>query len=586
MLKERAGTRGGMFQPQPTPYSPFSSYGLTAPIPDFPGFQPAGVVDNGGPTQFRDPIFSPVASNNVNAAAPLNFNHINSHGAPPIKMDSNDMEAQEAMARDFQPALEGPLVGEKKSSLAITEEYAKADPIYVAKTSALPQKYSHYRPILGDGNCGWRAAGYSYFETLIRLRNKAQLEEEIARMKSLDNLLKTAGGFAEWVFEDMAEEVTALLRELADLIPQSIPQAERTLRERFNDKAVSDSIVYYFRLLASSWLKANPAMYEGFIPNGVGVEKYSQEWIEPPNLEIDHLGMTLLIDALLKPMGWAVEIVYLDRSEGSQANSHIFQQEDGNGVPTNPAGSMIHLLYRPSHYDILYKDHGLPVAIPQNTNIQVQRVNSLSHRYNIQNTPALQGDMSGMDIFACIPGFSLQPQPPPSHHGFPSQYQQPLEQTYTPSSMSASMSPTSPGASSVTAPSNALPATFPAQPPPPSSLTPPTLTTPHPTFPPPTTQLPILTHLPAPHRPSLSSHTSLSGHPLSSELSSPSSASSFRPSKYEWEAAAEWEGPVVFQTSTFKNSHYNVAHYNNPNFQPEEWTPESEEPPSGRKRSS
>jgi hypothetical protein len=65
-------------------------------------------------------------------------------------------------------------VGEKKNSHAITEEYAKADPIYVAKTAvsasadlhctstnclvckALPQKYSHYRPILGDGNCGWR----------------------------------------------------------------------------------------------------------------------------------------------------------------------------------------------------------------------------------------------------------------------------------------------------------------------------------------------------------------------------------------------------------------------------------------------
>jgi hypothetical protein len=29
---------------------------------------------------------------------------------------------------------QGPLVGEKRLSLEITEEYAKADPIYVAKT--------------------------------------------------------------------------------------------------------------------------------------------------------------------------------------------------------------------------------------------------------------------------------------------------------------------------------------------------------------------------------------------------------------------------------------------------------------------
>lgn len=35
----------------------------------------------------------------------------------------------------LMPPLQGPLVGEKRSSQAITEEYAKADPIYVAKTS-------------------------------------------------------------------------------------------------------------------------------------------------------------------------------------------------------------------------------------------------------------------------------------------------------------------------------------------------------------------------------------------------------------------------------------------------------------------
>lgn len=84
---------------------------------------------------------------------------------------------------------QGPLVGEKTPSHAISQEYAKADPTYVAKTlvsrlapsallvlppgkpranafvfgtaidsdnQALPQTYSHFRPIQGDGNCGWR----------------------------------------------------------------------------------------------------------------------------------------------------------------------------------------------------------------------------------------------------------------------------------------------------------------------------------------------------------------------------------------------------------------------------------------------
>ncbi|KAH6724785.1 peptidase C65 Otubain-domain-containing protein [Leptodontidium sp. 2 PMI_412] len=505
----------------------------------------------------------------------------------------NDIDAQEALAREYNPALEGPLVGEKRSSLAIAEEYAKADPIYVAKTAVLPQKYSHYRPILGDGNCGWRAAGYAYFETLLRLRDKDQLEGEIARMISLNNLLITVGGFDSWMFEDMVEETTDLLKCIADLVETSPREAENLLLERFNNKEISNAIVYHFRLLASSCLKGNPPLYQDFIPD-VGIDEYLKNGILIPDQEIDHLGMTLLIDVLLKPIGFAVEILYLDRSPGSQANTYLFQTEDANGIPTNPNGPMIYLLYRPSHYDILYKDHGNTIQAvkeaTRNTNIQVNRATNFSQPQPIQGTPVSTRGYSQMDmsLLSYIPGFSLPPQP--SHHGLPSQYSAQFD-TYPLSPVSVSISPISPGASSATA-SNAIPASFPAQPPPPSSLTSPTLTSAHLSFPNPTTQLPIHTHLPPPlqqHRPSLSSHPSLSAH--TSELSSPSpstKSSQFRPSRYEWEAAAatDWqESPVVFQTSTFKNSHYNTAHYNNPNFQPEEWTPESEDPPV-RKQSS
>ncbi|KAK0111221.1 hypothetical protein ONS95_001595 [Cadophora gregata] len=596
-----------MFQPQATPY--FSSYGISAPPPEFAGFQSsAGVVHSGGPTLFRDRIFSPVAATNqTSGPSPLNFNNTNTNtntdhhgsGLPPDyrKMSAHDIDAQEALARDYNPVLEGPMVGEKRSSQAITEEYAKADPIYVVKTSALPQKYSHYRPILGDGNCGWRAAGFAYFETLLRQRDRDQLEGETARMISLNNFLTTVGGFETWLFEDMVEMTTDLLKSLAELVETAPREAEKLLLESFNNKEISDSIVYHFKLLAASCLKGNPPMYQGFIPD-VGIDEYLKGGILVTNTEIDHLGMTLLIDVLLKPIGFSVEILYLDLSPGSQANTHVFQTEDANGIPTNPNGPMIHLLYRPSHYDILYKDQGNTThnatvdEATRNTNIQVNRATSFSLQQPIQSTPvSMEGfDQMDMSLLSCIPGFSLPPQA--SNHGFPAQYSNQID-TFPPSPISASISPISPGASSTTTSSNALPASFPAQPPPPSSLTSPTLTSAHPSFPHPTAQLPILTHIPPPpqqHRPSLSSHPSLSAH--SSELSSPSSAttsSQFRPSRYEWEAAAattDWqEERVQFQTSTFKNSHYNTAHFNNPNFQPEEWTPESEDPPV-RKRSS
>ncbi|TVY30295.1 Ubiquitin thioesterase, partial [Lachnellula hyalina] len=606
----------GMFQPQPTPYSPFSTtpYGIgmgvgvgaASPASAFPRFQPSDLrltgtgtgtctgADSGGPTVFRNPIFSPAAPNSRG----LTFANNNTLSRS-YKMEGaglHDLEAQEAMARDFQPALEGPLVGEKKSSHAITEEYAKADPVYVAKTAAtstngsfpqaLPQNYSHYRPILGDGNCGWRAVGFSYFETLLRLQNKTQLESEVARMTSLNNYLSTVGGFEAWLFEDMVEETTNLLKDMANLIQTSPQGAADLLFQRFNNPEISNAIVYHFRLLASSWLKGSPAdQYQGFIPDNLGVDGYRKNWLEPVDQEIDHLGMSLLIDVLLKPIGFAVEIVYLDRSEGSQVNSHIMQ-EDSNGLPTIPGGPMIHLLYRPSHYDILYKDAApmqLQAVNEVVRNPTVNRAANFTHQHSIQSTPMGQFSHFDMDTFLSIPGMSM---PASSHHGFHSQYQPPIEQTYAPSPIS-SMSPISPGASTVTTPTSAvLPASFPTQAPAVLTLTSPTLTGPNQSFPA-NTALPIHSHLPPPpppRRPTLNTHPS-----ISSDLSSPSSAgSSFRPSKYEWEAAADWaqEGPVQFQTSTFKNSHYNTAHYNNPNFQPEEWSPEAEEQQmSTRKRS-
>ncbi|PBP24396.1 cysteine proteinase [Diplocarpon rosae] len=240
----------------------------------------------------------------------------------------------------------------------------------------------------------------------------------------------------------------------------------------------------------------------------------------PVNQEIDHLGVTLLIDVLLKPIGFAVEIVYLDRSPGAQVNSHIFQPEDAHGIPTNPGGPVIHLLYRPSHYDILYQDQASArQAIADaacSTDLQVHRATSFSQHLAIQSTPASMGGFSPLDILSCIPGFSLAPHT--SHHGFSSQYSQQME-PYPPSPLSASLSPTSSDASAVVATSSHLP---PPQPQPPSAQT---------SFSTPTSHLPIRTHNPP--------------------LSPTASKTSFRPSVYEFQAVADWqEGPVVFQTST------------------------------------
>ncbi|NWI08237.1 OTUB1 thioesterase, partial [Crypturellus soui] len=58
--------------------------------------------------------------------------------------------------------------------------------------------------------------------------------------------------------------------------------------------------------------------------------------------ESDHIHIIALARALHVP----VLVEYMDRGEGGATNPHVF-----------PEGSQprVHLLYRPGHYDILYK---------------------------------------------------------------------------------------------------------------------------------------------------------------------------------------------------------------------------------------
>jgi hypothetical protein len=93
----------GMFQPQPTPYSPFA-YGVLS-------FQPSTSTSTStstsalkvDPTVFQPPLARPVDEN----IAALNYN--NSNLGPRFEMAANavsDLEQQEELARNFQPELQ------------------------------------------------------------------------------------------------------------------------------------------------------------------------------------------------------------------------------------------------------------------------------------------------------------------------------------------------------------------------------------------------------------------------------------------------------------------------------------------------
>ncbi|KAK4199798.1 putative ubiquitin thioesterase [Triangularia verruculosa] len=464
---------------------------------------------------------------------------------PIAKMDPapEDLVAQEAAAREYQPQLEGPFVGEKTPSTAITHEYAKADPIYIQKTAVLPQTYSHYRPIQGDGNCGWRAIAFGYFETLVKGGDKGQVEAEKLRLEGLNSFIEVQGGHSPYVYSDFVEETLLLLDRVAALIGNP-EQAMREVYSTFNDSELANAIMYHFRLLASSYLKGNQDAYAAFVEHEGGVQGYCTSTLERPHVEIDHLGLSLLVDILLKPVGFVLQVAYLDRSQGSEVNTYRFPEEARNQHPST-LGPIIYLLYRPDHYDLLYPAE--PEPIPEPITVQVHRV-AFSPAYDIASASVPMHNNYGLNLgaLAMLPGFGA---PPPG---------------LAPTILDTSPSPLSAYSPSPTSTWMTSPFAEPPQQPSPVSVQ----------------AAPIPMSMPIPTAPVGAPVAPLQTHPL-------------RFSEYcqlpEYVENDTWREPS-FQTSTFRNSHFNVAHYNNPNFQPEEYRPgiDDHEAParSGRKRAS
>lgn len=371
------------------------------------------------------------------------------------------------------------------------------------------------------------AIGFCYFELLIQQGSRELIEGESLRLSQLNDYLYNTGGYSPDMFMDFLDTTFQLFQDISEYI--ETPDAALALLERtFNDDA-SMGLLYHLRLLAASWLKGNRDQYAAWCENGV--DAYCTSIIEPPEREIEELGVALLVEVLVKPVGFTLEIAYLDRSAGTEVNTHTFPE------PNTSVGTFMHLLYRPGHYDILYK--------PGPSEIQVNRMSFAPATF-----ASLPQYSSGYDFdpLAMIPGAGMVgPMSSLGHLGgasldFPSSPQSPWF-----SSPHADASPTPPSQTMAGPSSYAT-----------------------------SQQAPLLAQ-PAPPAPG---------------MVGTASTHEIRFSRYQYDQmdSSPWQEPT-FHTSTFKNSHFNRAHYNNPDFTPEEYRPgadEGEEPKaerSGRRKS-
>jgi len=302
------------------------------------------------------------------------------------QMNPAELEEFQSLSDRYQADLPGPLISDKFPMDVLVSEYAQADPTYVVKTTGLAATHGAYRAVKGDGQCGWRATVYSYFEKILASADVGLVQQEKIRIQTFEDTMKMVG-----IDYDIIIDMFDYTWELFDKIMHAVEVRnlnEQVVLDDMNDEIKSNSIVYHFKMMTSAYMQLRADQYEPFLE--MPISEYRVARIDPSNQEIDQIGLQALTDAIISPAGFALEVLYLDRSYGEEVTPHPFSENMQN-APT------IRLLYRPGHYDIIYKTTQPLQVFLQNRDMGTQ---------HMEDTPS---DISTNDVFSAIYGAGAVP---------------------------------------------------------------------------------------------------------------------------------------------------------------------------------
>ncbi|KAF7467067.1 Hypothetical predicted protein [Marmota monax] len=222
------------------------------------------------------------------------------------------------------------LISEKCDILSILRDHPE-NRIYQRKIQELSKRFTAIRKTKGDGNCFYRALGYAYLESLLgKSREILKFKERVLQTPS--DLL--AAGFEEHKFRNFFNAFYSVV----ELVERD--GSVSSLLKVFNDQSSSDHIVQFLRLLTSAFIKNRADFFRHFIDEEMDIKDFCTHEVEPMAMECDHIQITALSQAL----NIALQVEYVDEMD-TALNHHVFPEA---AVPS------VYLLYKTSHYNILY----------------------------------------------------------------------------------------------------------------------------------------------------------------------------------------------------------------------------------------
>lgn len=271
-----------------------------------------------------------------------------------VHQDELTVQQVEAIQREISAAQ--PMIAALSPVTALLVDYENAElKGFVSGINYLSSKFSALRKVRGDGNCFYRAFLFGYLETLLNdylsadSEKKSAAEQEQKRVLSIvesSMVALVAVGYSEFTIETFYDEFLELIQNIFAFTADA-------LLELFQEGGKADCYTWFMRLLTAGALKADGDRFLPFI-DGLyfDIGSFCASEVEPMSKECEQLQ----IIALTEYLGITVEIAYLDGREFDPAQglaSVVFP--DPSAQLDHLGRSRVHLLYRPGHYDILYK---------------------------------------------------------------------------------------------------------------------------------------------------------------------------------------------------------------------------------------
>jgi ubiquitin thioesterase protein OTUB1 len=202
--------------------------------------------------------------------------------------------------------------------------------------------YTAIRCIRRDGSCFIRSVAFRLLELL--LEKKRTTGQSVAILQLSEMLNKTIVPNLIKIFGEYVEDFVAPIQEILVQIAEGSIRSSDELCAAVSEPGRSEYIVCFFRYCISYWMRTHAEEFLPFLIDFPSIEQYCSNEVECVGKECDHLH----IQSFAEMFSVRIEVEYTDGHEGTVATTHEF------GPPATDGGA-IHLLYRPGHYDLLYK---------------------------------------------------------------------------------------------------------------------------------------------------------------------------------------------------------------------------------------